>query len=330
MIQFYMARLLETHTLLKDRYKIAGPIGQGGMGAVYRAEDVLLTGRVCAVKEITPDQDLAPNMLQQLQDQFRQEASILARLDHPNLPKVSDHFTQDGREYLVMDFVPGQNLHEIIAQTQAQQIYLSQSQVLDWADQLCDALTYLHTQVPPILHRDIKPSNIKVTPTGLLKLVDFGLVKLLTSDEARTVTVVQGQGTAAYTPMEQYGGDDVHTDIRSDVYALGATLYHLLTNRPPATARERFLYPEILQKPREINSHLSPSVQEAILNALELHPDNRPENIQSFKSALHRAVVPSRIAPLLLTRQEWQNAINKNMGLMFAAGLLIITAVVLT
>ena len=250
MIQFQMARLLEAHTLLKDRYKIAGPIGQGGMGAVYRAEDILLTGRVCAVKEITPDPDLLPEILQQLQDQFRQEASILARLDHPNLPKVSDHFTQNGREYLVMDFVPGQNMHEIINQTQSQQSYLPQNQVLDWADQLCDALSYLHTQNPPILHRDIKPSNIKVTPSGLLKLVDFGLVKILTSDEARTVTVVQGQGTAAYTPLEQYGGDDAHTDIRSDVYALGATLYHLLTNRSPATARERFLYPEILLKPR--------------------------------------------------------------------------------
>ncbi len=330
MIQFQMARLLEAHTLLKDRYKIAGPIGQGGMGAVYRAEDILLTGRVCAVKEITPDPDLLPEILQQLQDQFRQEASILARLDHPNLPKVSDHFTQNGREYLVMDFVPGQNMHEIINQTQSQQSYLPQNQVLDWADQLCDALSYLHTQNPPILHRDIKPSNIKVTPSGLLKLVDFGLVKILTSDEARTVTVVQGQGTAAYTPLEQYGGDDAHTDIRSDVYALGATLYHLLTNRSPATARERFLYPEILLKPRALNSHISPSIQDAVLHALELHPDNRPGNVQVFKAALHRAVVPSRIAPLLLTKQEWQNAIDKNIGMMIAAGVLLVTAVVLT
>ena len=212
-----MARLLETHTLLRDRYKITSPIGQGGMGAVYKAEDTLLTGRVCAVKEITPDPDLTPEMLQQLQDQFRQEASILARLDHPNLPKVSDHFTQEGREYLVMDYVPGENLHEIITQSNKHQNFLTQDQVLNWADQLCDALTYLHTQNPPILHRDITPSNIKVTPSGLLKLVDFGLVKILSSDEARTVTVVQGQGTAAYTPFEQYVGDDSHTDIRSDV-----------------------------------------------------------------------------------------------------------------
>jgi serine/threonine-protein kinase len=300
------------------------------MGAVYQAEDTLLTGRVCAVKEITPDPDLAPDNLQQLQDQFRQEASILARLDHPNLPKVSDHFTQNGREYLVMDYVPGQNLHEIISQSKQDNQFLSQSQVLDWADQLCDALTYLHTQKPPILHRDIKPSNIKVTPSGLIKLVDFGLVKVLSTDEARTITIVQGQGTAAYTPLEQYGGDDSHTDLRSDVYALGATLYHLLTNQPPVTARERFLDPDILVTPRDINSHLSPSIQEAILAALELHPDNRPANIADFKAAIHKAVIPSRIAPMLLTQQEWQNAIRKNLGLIIAAGILITSALLIS
>jgi serine/threonine protein kinase len=325
-----MARLLDTHILLKDRYRITNPIGQGGMGAVYKAEDTLLTGRVCAVKEITPDPDLTPELLHQLQDQFRQEATILARLDHPNLPKVSDHFTQNGREYLVMDYVPGQNLHELINKSKIEKSYLSQKLVLDWADQLCDALSYMHTQQPSILHRDIKPSNIKVTPSGLIKLVDFGLVKVLSTDEARTVTVVQGQGTAAYTPLEQYGGDDSHTDIRSDVYALGATLYHLLTNLPPATARERFLEPDALLKPREINSHVSPGIQEAILSALELHPDNRPANIQAFQSTLHRAAIPERIAPLLLTQQEWKNALKKNAGFIIVAGMLVISAILIT
>lgn len=325
-----MVRLLESHILLKDRYTVAGPIGQGGMGAVYRAEDNLLKGRICAVKEITPDPDLSPEMLRQLQDQFRQEASILARLDHPNLPKVSDHFTQNGREYLVMDYVPGQNLHEIIIKAKNEDTFLSQTQVLNWADQLCDALTYLHTQNPPILHRDIKPSNIKVTPSGFIKLVDFGLVKILSSDESRTVTVVQGQGTAAYTPLEQYGGDDAHTDIRSDVYALGATLYHLLTNQPPATARERFLNPQLLIEPRNINSHISPSVQESILCALELHPDNRHANIDIFKSGLHKAVVPHRIAPLLLTRQEWKKALQNNTLLLIITAVLIASAIIIT
>ena len=115
--------------------------------------------------------------------------------------------------------------------------FLHEENVLDWANQLADSLSYLHDQDPPILHRDIKPSNLKITPSGLIKLVDFGLVKLFTSSDV-TITIIQGQGTALYTPLEQYGGDSGHTDPRSDIYAFGATLYHLLTNQPPFDARE--------------------------------------------------------------------------------------------
>ncbi len=318
--------------MLKDRYRLAGPIGQGGMGAVYRAEDTLLPGRICAVKEVAPDPDIEPTMLTQLQEQFRREASVLARLDHPNLPKVSDYFTHQGREYLVMDFVPGHDLREIIEEAQKENRFIEESQVLDWADQLCSALSYLHKQNPPILHRDIKPSNIKLTPTGLIKLVDFGLVKLLTSDEARTVTVVQGQGTAAYTPLEQYGGDDTHTDIRSDVYALGATLYHLLTGRSPMTARERFLRPEALLLPHTINPAISPSTEYAILSALALHPDKRPPDIATFQAMLHESAPPTLKSLLLTTRttHEWQTALHANLPLLITASALIILALIVT
>ena len=325
-----MAKLLKTQTILKERYKIAGPIGQGGMGAVYRAEDILLPGRICAVKEIAPDSETSPEILTQIQEQFRQEAAVLARLDHPNLPKVSDYFSQHDREYLVMDFVPGHDLREIVDQAREEGHFLKEKQVLDWAYQLCDALSYLHVQESPILHRDIKPSNIKLTPSGLIKLVDFGLVKLLTSDEARTVTVVQGRGTAAYTPLEQYGGDDTHTDTRTDIYALGATLYHLLTGRAPATARERFLRPSMLIPPRAINSHISPGVEAAILKALALHPDDRLYDIESFQTMLHQSTVPSKVAPLLLTTQEWQTAIRNNFPLFAILTVLIALAIYLT
>jgi eukaryotic-like serine/threonine-protein kinase len=325
-----MARLLELSTLLKDRYRIAGPIGQGGMGAVYRAEDILLAGRVCAVKEITLDPEVGDELLTQLQEQFRQEASVLARLDHPNLPKVSDFFTQEGREYLVMDYVPGQNLREIIDQAISENTYLDEARVFDWAEQLCSALSYLHSQDPPILHRDIKPSNIKLTPSGLLKLVDFGLVKLLTTDEARTVTVVQGQGTAAYTPLEQYGGDDAHTDTRTDIYALGATVYHLLTTRAPATARERFLRPTALVLPRTINPRVSPASEAAILSALALHPDDRPATVREFWQALERGQIPASIAPLMLTGKEWQKVWQENVPWLVAMAFLIVAAILVT
>ncbi|MFN2108159.1 MAG: protein kinase domain-containing protein, partial [Anaerolineae bacterium] len=165
---------------------------------------------------------------------------------------------------------------------------------------------------------------------GLIKLVDFGLVKILTSDEARTVTVVQGQGTAAYTPLEQYGGDDSHTDIRSDIYSLGATLYHLLTGRSPMTARERFLRPEALVFPRTINQAISPGVEHAILLALALHPDKRPATMTVFQTMLHQASAPLQIAPFLLSIREWRRALSANLPLITIAGILLLAAWIIT
>ncbi len=323
-----MTKLLDPQVILKERYRIVGPIGQGGMGAVYRAEDLLLPGRICALKEIVPDNDLLPEALTQIQEQFRQEAGVLARLDHPNLPKVSDYFSHEGREYLVMDFVPGYDLREMVEQARERDEFLESRQVLRWADQLCDALSYLHSQDPPIVHRDIKPSNIKLTPSGLIKLVDFGLVKLLTSDEARTITVVQGRGTAAFTPLEQYGNDDGHTDVRSDIYALGATLYNLLTGRPPAAARERFLNPAVLLAPRNINPQIPAGVEHAILQALQLHPDDRPPDIKTFHELLHHAA-PRRFATVMPI-EGWGNALRANAPLVGATLVLLALALLLT
>jgi serine/threonine-protein kinase len=271
--------------VLRDRYKISRIIGQGGAGSVYLADDLRLEGRSCAIKEVQHDLGLPENLLNQAKEQFQREAVVLARLDHPNLPKVSDFFSEQGRDYLVMDFIPGKDLRTIMMEAKQNHRFLLEREVLSWANQLSDALIYLHCQEPSILHRDIKPSNVKLMPSGLIKLVDFGLVKLLASDEV-TITILQGRGTAIYTPLEQYGGDSEHTDIRSDVYAFGATLYHLLTNRPPIEARDRFLNPGSLPNPREINPIISPRTERAILSAMNLHPDERPQNVAEFRSAL--------------------------------------------
>lgn len=252
------------------------------MGSIYLAEDIRLKGRLCALKEVEHDKSLSKTLNKQAQDQFLQEATILARLDHPNLPKVSDYFSIGERDYLVMDYVPGDDLRTLMLKAKHQEKFLKEKEVQSWANQLADALIYLHTQNPPILHRDIKPSNLKLTPSGLLKLVDFGLVKVMAPGEI-TITIIQGQGTALYTPLEQYGGDSAHTDIRSDIYSFGATLYHLLTNTPPADARERFIRPESMKPPRAINPAISKQLERAILWAMNLHPDERPQTMMQLK-----------------------------------------------
>jgi serine/threonine protein kinase len=276
---------LKAGEVLRSRYKIRRIIGQGGMGSIYLADDLRLEGRECALKEVEHDRTLPPEMTRQARDQFQREATVLARLDHPNLPKVSDFFSISGRDYLVMDYVPGKDLRTLMQEARQRGAFLAENEVLAWAQQLADALSYLHSQKPPILHRDIKPGNLKLTPSGLLKLVDFGLVKILASDEM-TVTILQGRGTALYTPLEQYGGDAGHTDARSDIYAFGATLYHLFTNQPPVDARERFLHPENLPPPRQANPNLSSRSERAILWAMNLHPNERPQDIESFRQAL--------------------------------------------
>lgn len=314
-------------TILRERYRLTNIVGQGGMGSVYRAEDLRLPGRLCAIKEVQPDPSLSAEMQAQAQSQFLQEASILAQLDHPNLPKVSDFFTENGRDYLVMDFVPGKDLKQILDEENGP---LAEELVLSWAAQIMDGLSYLHRQDPIVLHRDIKPSNIKLTPDNRIKLVDFGLVKVMAQDDARTITVVQGRGTALYTPLEQYGGDAGHTDLRTDIYALGATLYHLLTNFPPPNAKARFLNPRVLRPLRQVNPSVSRYVAEAIGWAMEMHPDKRPSTLPEFRQVLmglaRRPSANTEDSP----EQEFVQALRANRTIALISLGLFIIAILLT
>jgi serine/threonine-protein kinase len=276
---------LKSREILRGRYRICERIGQGGMGNIYLADDLRLEGRQCALKEVEHDRTVSSKLLKEAREQFLHEATVLARLDHPNLPKVSDFFSVGPRDYLVMDYIPGKDLRAKMLDAKQNNIFLAEENVLGWANQLAEALTYLHSQTPPLVHRDVKPSNLKLTPNGVLKLVDFGLVKALVPDEM-TITVIQGRGTALYTPLEQYGGDGLHTDIRSDIYAYGCTLYHLLTNTPPVDARQRFLHPESLPPPRKLNPAISLRTERAILWAMELHPDDRPGTSEELRQTL--------------------------------------------
>ena len=280
-----MLPTLKSGEVLRGRYKIHERIGQGGMGSIYLADDIRLKGRQCALKEVEYDRTLPENIREEARDQFLREATVLARLDHPNLPKVSDFFSNGPRDYLVMDYIPGKDLRLLMLEARRNKIFLDEKDVLTWAEQIATALAFLHLQEPPIDHRDIKPSNLKLMPNGVIKLVDFGLVKILAPEEI-TITIIQGQGTALYTPLEQYGGSDVHTDIRSDIYSFGATLYHLLTNEAPADARKRFLNPESLVPLRQINASVSQRTERAVLWAMSLHPDERPHTIDEFRQSL--------------------------------------------
>lgn len=325
-----MPEPLEPDQELRDRYIIRRIIGRGGMGSIYLAEDNRLPGRLCAIKEVQQDVNLSEAIREQGREQFYREASVLAQLDHPNLPKVSDFFSEGECDYLVMDYVPGEDLKTIMDQSRRDGHFLPQSDVLKWANQLADALEYLHSQPSPVIHRDIKPSNLKITPSGLIKLVDFGLVKQLIPDEM-TVTVIQGRGTALYTPLEQYGGDAGHTDARSDIYAFGATLYHLLTNHQPTEAKQRFLQPDSLRPPRELNPSINPSVESAILWAMALHPDNRPQSIKAFRQSL-ASTIPVIIPTFLQPPEFIQTYLRSTTDRLFAviAIVLLLIAIVAT
>jgi len=326
---------LEPGATLHSRYTIIGLIGAGGMGAVYLADDNRLDGRRCAVKETQALPGLSEEAAQAMRTQFHREASILSQLDHPNLPKVSDYFSEGDRDYLVMDYVAGPDLHQMVTEARREGRFLPEPTVVAWITQLGEALSYLHSQKPPVLHRDVKPANIKLTPEGRVKLVDFGLVKPLDPDDPKTMTNLHGVGSLPYTPLEQYVDDLGHTDPRSDLYGLGATFYHLLTGQEPPSAQARFLNPDVLIPPCRINSAVSPAVEAAILQAMALHPRERPADVAEWQAVLAGLAVPSRHmhitsplgAPAAL---EWSAVLRDNLWLIGVALVLLALALAMT
>lgn len=260
--------------VVNHRYRILKQLGQGGFGTVYRAEDLSLK-TICALKENLEYWDEA-------QRQFEREAHLLAGLRHPSLPRVIDYFILPAQgQYLVMDFVEGRDLQEVVDRTG---VPLFQKQALDWIDQISDALAYLHGRTPPIIHRDIKPANIRLTPAGRAMLVDFGVAKRY-DPESRT-TLGARAVTPGYSPVEQYG--QAVTDTRADIYALGATLYTLLTARRPPESIERVTGKSLLA-PRQINPDISPEVEQVILRAMEVRASDRYATVEEFRQALKHA-----------------------------------------
>ncbi|HEY3290942.1 MAG TPA: serine/threonine-protein kinase, partial [Anaerolineae bacterium] len=270
--------MLQIDQLLQNRYRIARVLGQGGMGAVYQAQDLNLD-MICVVKEMLPPPD--PALVRNMALQFQREGKILASLRHMSLPRVSNYFTEQENYYLVMDLIEGRSLEKLIGETG-----LPESTVLQYADQLLDVLGYIHSK--GILHRDIKPANIIVQPDGRVVLVDFGLVKVINTGGPVTKTLVSAL-TPQYAPPEQYTGN---TDARSDLYSLAATLYQTLAGHPPASATDQLsgLKLQPLRQLPHLQTSVSANTEYVLMKALNLDRSARYQDAASMRAELKDGV----------------------------------------
>ncbi len=293
-----MYEFLPIGYMLRGRYRILRVIGGGGMGAVYKSEDSRRNGALVAVKEMRTDIDTPGSAhntsdteddrirereeRRQLLEAFRREAQILSDLRHNNLPTVTDFFTEGGRPYLIMDLIPGESLEKKLERLHSQP--MDEAEALQYGIQMCAVLSFLHTQNPPIIFRDVKPANIMIMPNGLVKLIDFGIARTYKEGKRRDT---MSMGTAAYAPFEQFGKGQ--TDARSDIYSLAATLYHLLTGKPPTPATT----PMGL---RDNNPNISARTEALIIKSMSRDMDTRPQTTQSleleFRHCLGRPYEP--------------------------------------
>jgi serine/threonine protein kinase len=273
--------MIEPSTLLQNRYRVSKQIGQGGMGAVYVATDERFRSTV-AVKQTFFDDPA-------LRQAFEREAQLLNRLRHTALPRVSDHFTEGNGQFLVMEFIEGADVSELLHSRGGG---LPVSDVLRWADELLDALDYLHTQDPAVIHRDIKPQNLKLTPRNQIILLDFGLAKGQ-SEHTRASEMASVFGYSRnYAPLEQIQGTG--TDARSDIYSLAATIYHLITGQAPVDALTRVSaivknQPDPLRFAHQICPHVPAAVGGILHRAMTLNLAQRPRTAAEMRASLRQA-----------------------------------------
>lgn len=308
--------MLAINEILQERYRIIRQLGQGGMGAIYVAEDVKRFGKLVALKEILVDLDKLPDQKQRdlFRRAFEREAKILTQLEHEAFPQVVDYFLETDRQFLVMELIQGEDLYELLENDKTP---FSLEEVLNWTQQLLDALDYLHTLTPPVIHRDIKPQNLKVTTRGKVKLLDFGIA---TGSNAQFQTTITNHtfiaATRHYSPLEQivkvidpgyrkllqqnFGERlleiiESKSDASSDIYALGATLYHLLTARLPVDALKRTLEvwdgnPDPLIDPHKINSQIPQEISHWLLKAMAIERKDRFASAAEMQRALRERI----------------------------------------
>jgi serine/threonine protein kinase len=265
---------LPPQSLLQQRYVIAGQAGKGGMGAVYQAVDTRDTHRRVAIKEMSQGH-LSDAGLADATAQFQREAALLGRLSHPNLPHIYDAFNERGRSYLVMDFIDGKTLLQLLKESGFRPLPVAQ--VLGYALQLCDVLAYLHQQHPPIIFRDLKPTNVMVTANGHVFLIDFGIARIFKEGQEQDTALL---GSPGYAAPEQHGS--AQTNPRSDLYSLGATLHCCLTGRDPYNADDRFTFPPV----RQYNPQVPVELDQLIQRLLALDERQRPASAVEVGQAL--------------------------------------------
>ncbi len=271
--------MIETGTILQNRYLIDKQIGAGGMGAVYVATDQRFGSTVAIKETFFTDENL--------RKAFEREARLLNSLRHPALVRVSDHFDDGNGQFLVMEYIAGEDLSELMA---SRGTAFSVSEVMTWADQLLDALDYLHTQEMPVVHRDIKPQNLKLNSRGQIMLLDFGLAKGNATDSNHQTNTKSVFGfSRIYAPLEQIQGTG--TDPRSDFYSLAATMYHLLTGAPPEDALTRATAvlngnPDPLNPPHALRPEMSTAISDVIVKAMALNANYRPSSAAAMRVLL--------------------------------------------
>ncbi|MEI2692376.1 MAG: serine/threonine-protein kinase [Anaerolineae bacterium] len=271
--------MLPPNAILQGRYVILQKLGQGGFGAVYKVADQRLAGSVCAIKEMSDAALHDPAEKAQAVAAFQHEAQLLARLVHPNIPRVTDYFAESNRHYIVMEYVPGETLEDRLAR---QRTPCSEQEVRGWAEQLCDVLAYLHSQNPSIVFRDLKPANIMLTPQGQIKLIDFGIARLFKPGRSMDTEPL---GTPGFAPPEQWG--KTQTDGRSDVYSLGVVLHHLLTFYDPAST------PFQLPPVRRLQPSVSVQMEQVIARATQQYMHQRYQQVSEMKQALAVGAAPA-------------------------------------
>ncbi|MBI3963002.1 MAG: serine/threonine protein kinase, partial [Deinococcus sp.] len=299
---------LKPGQILRDTYQVVEQIGAGAMGAIYRVEE-LKNGAQWALK--VPKTGLPPEEYSTIINLYRSEAEILAKLSHPNLPQVREHFPYPGGHCLVFELLTGGSLDQHLARAQASSQQLEVAQVVGWGVQIARALEYLHSRQPPVILKDLKPENVMLAGDGSVRLIDFGIAKEHNSSGGHTVAI----GTEAYAAPDHYGLMG-RTDERTDLFTFGATLYHLLTGRTQRETRRssskrypnsavQALFPGPPQPAHELNVQVPPELSAIAQRCLEIDPAQRYQSASEVRAALEALIGDTAAAPNERAR-PWQ------------------------